>query len=109
VSTCPGNEIPIGSKMAGVMGGMGLNRPGSYGEFVAVPATNAVPIETGLPWEGLVALPEFYWTAYSCLFTVLDLKKDETLLIRGATSTIGQAALNLAVHAGARFTVDNEA
>jgi len=43
-------------------------------------------------------------TAYSCLFTVLDIKRGERLLIRGATSTIGQAALNLAVDAGAVVT-----
>lgn len=104
VESCPGGEVQIGSKVMGVMGGMGRSIPGSYGEFVNVPVANIVPIETSLPWEELAALPEVYSTAWSCLFTVLDLQRGEKLLIRGATSTIGQAALNLAVNAGAIVT-----
>ena len=104
IETCPGGEIKIGTKVAAVMGGMGRNRPGGYGEFVSVPVSNVIPLETNLPWEQLAALPEVYCTAYSCLFTILGLKRGETLLIRGATSTIGQAALNLAANAGAVAT-----
>ncbi|KAI1381314.1 alcohol dehydrogenase zinc-binding domain protein [Hypoxylon crocopeplum] len=105
VEACPGGELPVGAKVAGVMGGLGRSRPGGYGEFVSVPVTNVIQIEnTSLPWEQLAALPEVYCTAWSCLFTVLDLKQGETLLIRGATSTIGQAALHLAVDAGAIVT-----
>ncbi|CZR69140.1 related to NADPH quinone oxidoreductase homolog PIG3 [Phialocephala subalpina] len=104
VTACPDNTIPIGTKVAGVMGGMGRNRPGGYGEFVNVPVSNVIPLETNLPWEELAALPEVYCTAWSCVHTVLDANKGETLLIRGATSTIGQAALNLAVNAGAKVT-----
>ncbi|KEZ41981.1 Uncharacterized protein SAPIO_CDS6558 [Scedosporium apiospermum] len=104
VEACPGAEIPIGSKVMGVMGGMGRTRPGGYAEFVNVPVTNVIAIETALPWERLAALPEVYSTAYTCLFTILDLHRGEKLLIRGATSTIGQAALNLAVNSGALVT-----
>ncbi|KAI2624657.1 alcohol dehydrogenase zinc-binding domain protein [Hypomontagnella submonticulosa] len=105
VEACPGGELPLGAKVAGVMGGLGRSRPGGYGEFVTVPLTNVIRIpETRLSWEQLAALPEVYCTAWSCLFTVLDLQPGERLLIRGATSTIGQAALNLAVDAGAIVT-----
>ncbi|KAM0473668.1 hypothetical protein ACHAPX_008073 [Trichoderma viride] len=104
VEACPGGEIDVGTKVIGVMGGMGRNRPGGYGSFVNTPISNVVPIKTNLAWEQLAAIPEVYSTAYSCLFTVLDLKAGETLLIRGSTSTVGQAALNLAVDAGARVT-----
>jgi NADPH:quinone reductase len=108
VEACPGGEVQVGSKVMGVMGGMGRNRPASYGEFVNVPVANVVPIETKLPWEELAALPEVYCTAWSCLFTILDLQLGERLLIRGATSTIGQAALNLAVNAGAIVTATRQ-
>ncbi|KAH8807534.1 chaperonin 10-like protein [Xylogone sp. PMI_703] len=104
VEACPSGEFAVGTKVAGVMGGMGRNRPGGYGEFVTVPATNVAIVETSLPWEDLAAIPEVYSTSWSCLFTILDLKKGEKILIRGATSTIGQAALNLAVNAGAQVT-----
>lgn len=101
---CPGGEIPVGSKVMGVMGGMGRNRPGGYAEFVNVPVSNVIPVDTDMAWEDLAALPEVYCTAYTCLFTILDLHRGERLLIRGATSTLGQAALNLAVSAGAEVT-----
>ncbi|QKX53975.1 uncharacterized protein TRUGW13939_01055 [Talaromyces rugulosus] len=82
VESCPNGAIPAGTKVIGVMGGMGRTRPGSYGEFVAVPISNVVPIETTLPWEDLAAIPEVYSAAYS----------------------FGQAALNLAADAGAKVT-----
>ncbi|PKS06143.1 hypothetical protein jhhlp_007460 [Lomentospora prolificans] len=104
VDACPGGELSVGTKVMGIMGGMGRNRPGGYGEYVNVPATNVIAIDTQLSWEQLAALPEVYSTAYTCLFTILDLRRGESLLIRGATSTVGQAALNLAVDAGAKVT-----
>ncbi|KAI1328037.1 GroES-like protein [Xylariaceae sp. FL0255] len=93
-----------GAKVAALMGGMGRERPGSYGEFVAVRASNVIPIETNLPWEKLAAIPEVYGTAQVVLFTILDLQPGEKILIRGATSTVGQAAVHLAVDAGAIVT-----
>lgn len=104
VEACPGGEVPIGSKVIGVMGGMGRNRPGGYAEFVNVPVSNVIRVDTAMSWENLAALPEVYCTAYTCLFTILGLHRGEILLIRGATSTLGQAALNLAVSAGAAVT-----
>ena len=104
VEADPSGKYHNGDKVIGVMGGMGRDRPGGYGESVNVPIENVVGIKTNLPWEQLAALPEVYSCSYSCIFTVLDVKKGERLLIRGATSTIGQAALNLAVNAGAIVT-----
>jgi len=104
VEADPSGRFKVGSKVIGVMGGMGRNRPGGYGEFVNVPADNVVAINTNLPWEELAALPEVYSTAYTCIHTILDIKAGERVLIRGATSTIGQAALHLAVSAGAKVT-----
>ncbi len=47
-------------------------------------------------------IPESYATAWTCLFRNLEIEKDQLLVIRGATSTFGQAALNMAVEAGAK-------
>ncbi|KAK0710296.1 chaperonin 10-like protein [Lasiosphaeria miniovina] len=105
VAACPCGSVAVGSTVVGVMGGMGRSRPGGYGEYASVPASNVVAITAGtLPWEQLAALPETYSTAYSCVLTVLDVRAGERVLIRGATSTLGQAALNLAVNAGATVT-----
>lgn len=104
VAACPGGEFAVGQAVLGVMGGMGRNRPGSYGDYVSVPASNVVAVTSGLPWEQLAAIPEVYATAYSCIATILDVQPGESVLVRGATSTIGQAAVHLAVDAGAIVT-----
>jgi len=104
VASDPSGKFPEGTKVMGIIGGMGRDRPGSYGTFVNVPIENVVKIETELKWEELAAIPEVYSCAWSCLCTVLDVQKGERLLVRGATSTIGQAAVHLAVNAGVRVT-----
>jgi NADPH:quinone reductase-like Zn-dependent oxidoreductase len=90
-----------GQKVAAIMGGMGRTINGSYAEYTRVPSSHVVPIESGLPWEELAAIPEVYATAWSALFGNLGLAAGQKLLIRGATSSLGQAALNIAAHAGA--------
>jgi NADPH:quinone reductase len=67
-----------------------------------VRAANVALIESDLPWSQLAALPETYATAWTCLFRNLNLTAGQTLVIRGATSSFGQAALKMAVAADAR-------
>jgi NADPH2:quinone reductase len=90
-----------GQKVLALMGGMGRTIDGSYAEYTCVPLTNVVPIQSQLSWEKLAAIPESYATAWSCLCGNLALAAGQTILIRGATSALGQAALNIAAHAGA--------
>jgi NADPH:quinone reductase-like Zn-dependent oxidoreductase len=84
------------------MGGMGRTTDGSYAEYTCVPATNVLPIQSELSWEELAAIPESYATAWACLHGNLALTAGQTLVIRGATSALGQAAVNIAAQAGAR-------
>src|SRR5262249_32633185 len=72
----------------------------SYAELTLVPAANVVKIETELPWEEFAVLPESYATAWTCLYGNLQIQTGQTLLLRGATSALGQAALNIAANAG---------
>jgi NADPH:quinone reductase-like Zn-dependent oxidoreductase len=102
VKSCPGGEFAAGSKVAALMGGLGRTIHGSYAEYTRARATGVALIESDLPWEELAVIPESYATAWTCLFRNLELKKDQTLVIRGATSSFGQAALNMAVDAGAK-------
>jgi NADPH2:quinone reductase len=81
---------------------MGRSLNGSYAELVRVPATNVAAVESDLPWEALAAIPESYATAWTGLIGILALVPDQTVAIRGATSALGQAAVNIAAHAGAR-------
>ncbi|MBN3788347.1 zinc-binding dehydrogenase [Burkholderia sp. Ac-20353] len=101
----PGGALLPGQRVFALMGGLGRTRSGSYAERVAVPAANVSPIRSTLGWSELAAIPASYATAWSCLFDNLSLRRGDTLLIRGATSSLGQAAVNLARHARARTIV----
>lgn len=101
VRSCPGGEFAPGTKVAALMGGLGRTINGSYAEYTRAPVTNVAAIESDLSWAELAALPETYATAWTCLFRNLELAPGQTLVIRGATSSFGQAAVNMAVRAGA--------
>src|SRR5262250_658411 len=105
VKSCPGGEFPVGAKVAALMGGLGRTINGSYAEYTKVRASNVALIESDLPWADLAAIPESYATAWTCLFRNLEIVRGQTLLIRGAASSFGQAALNMAVDAGLRVIV----
>lgn len=100
IKACPSGEFKVGQKVAALMVGLGRTINGSYAEYTKVRVENVVSIESDLPWEQLAALPESYATAWTCLFRNLEIKKGQTLVIRGATSSFGRAAINLAVNAG---------
>jgi NADPH:quinone reductase-like Zn-dependent oxidoreductase len=102
VKSCPGGEFPVGAKVAALMGGLGRTINGSYAEYTRAPVSNVALIESDLPWAELAAIPETYATAWTCLFRNLEISAGQTVVIRGATSSFGQAAVNLAVNAGAK-------
>ena len=101
VDACPGGEFPVGAKVAALMGGLGRTINGSYAEYTRAPVSNVALIESSLSWAELAVLPETYATAWTCLFRNLEVERGQTLLIRGATSSFGQAAVKLALNAGA--------
>ena len=102
VEACPGSEFAVGTKVAAFMGGLGRTINGSYAEYTLASVHNVAAIESDLPWAELAAIPITYATAWTCLFRNLDLQKGQTIVIRGATSSFGLAAVNMAVNAGAR-------
>jgi NADPH:quinone reductase-like Zn-dependent oxidoreductase len=102
VDSCPGGEFLVGAKVAALMGGLGRTINGSYAEYTRVRAANVALINSELPWSQLAALPETYATAWTCLFRNLNLRAGQTLVVRGATSSFGQAAVKMAVAADAR-------
>src|SRR5579859_7207570 len=100
VETDPSGRLPPGSTVVAIMGGMGRSRNGSYAELVSVPAGNVVPVQTSLSWTDLVAIPEVYAAAWSGLHHNLAVRPGQSLLVRGATSALGQAAVNIAAELG---------
>ena len=102
VRSDPDGRFSPGQKVAGLMGGMGRLINGSYAELTRVPATNVVALVSNLPWQELAAISESYATAWSGVRENLALLPGQTLVIRGATSSLGQAAINIAAGLGAR-------
>ncbi|PWT96881.1 MAG: alcohol dehydrogenase [Candidatus Melainabacteria bacterium] len=100
VVVAPGGEFKPADKVAAFMGGLGRTINGSYAELTVAPVTNVVKVVTNLPWEELAVIPESYATAWTCLYGNLQIEKGQTLVLRGATSSLGQAALNIAANAG---------
>jgi len=100
VQADPSGRLTAGTAVVAILGGMGRTRNGSYAELVTVPAGNVVPVRTSLAWTDLVALPEVYATAWAGLHQNLGLRPGHTVLVRGATSALGQAAVNVAAEEG---------
>jgi NADPH2:quinone reductase len=102
VKADPDRRFAVGQKVMAIVGGMGRSFNGSYAELASVPASNVVAVNTDLSWEDLAAIPESYATAWTSLSGILNVAAGQTVVIRGATSALGQAAVNIAAHAGAR-------
>ena len=109
VETAPGaeSELPPGSVVMAALGGMGRAFDGSYAEFCLAPRAFVIKVaeseaELKLSWDVFGALPEMLQTAHGCLFRSLQLVKGDRLLVRGATSSVGLAAIGIAKHAGAQ-------
>ncbi len=75
---------------------------GGCAEFVAAPEANVFPIPPGLSFEEAASVPLVFLTAWHMLMTRAQLKPAETVLVLGATSGVGSAAIQLAKVAGAR-------
>jgi NADPH2:quinone reductase len=100
VLDCPGGEFEVGTQVMAMMGGMGRRFDGGYAELTCVPVRQVIPFKSNLPWSVLGAVPEMLQTAYGSLTVGLDVRPGQTLLIRGATSSVGMAATVLAKREG---------
>ncbi len=91
-----------GEKVVALMGGMGRSFDGSYAEYVLRPVHHVFSVKTDLSWTEMAAVPETYFTAWGSLFECLNLKREDTLLVRGATCALGYASIQIAKALGCR-------
>ena len=78
---------------------------GAHAEYVAIPADGrVVPMPEGMGWEEAAALPFGGVTALDFLVNKARIQPGERVLINGASGAVGTAAVQIAVHLGARVT-----
>ncbi len=75
---------------------LGEHRHGTYAEFVAVPEENLLPKPAHLTFEEAASVPLVFLTAWNMLVTNARLRFGETVLIWGAGSGVGSAAIQIA-------------
>lgn len=92
--TTDATRLPVGQKVISIMGEMGRQFDGSYAEYVLIPNDQIYPVKTDLDWATLATLPETYYTAYGSLLN-LSIKSGDKVLVRGGTSGVGVAFVNL--------------
>jgi NADPH:quinone reductase-like Zn-dependent oxidoreductase len=75
---------------------------GGCAEYVKAPAVNVLPIPGKLSFEQAAAVPLVFLTAWHMLIGRAHLHPGETVLVLGAGSGVGSAAIQLAKNLGAR-------
>ena len=95
----PDGDLARGQTILAAMGGMGRDYDGGYAQYTLLPVSQAIPVETSLAWPQLGAIPESFGTAWGSL-DQLGLEPDQSLLIRGASSSVGMAAITIAKDSG---------
>jgi NADPH:quinone reductase-like Zn-dependent oxidoreductase len=81
---------------------LGEHVPGGYCEYLAVPAANLVPRPAGLSATEAAAFPLAFLTAWQMLVDKAAVRPGETVVILGASSGVGSAAVQIAKLLGAR-------
>jgi len=84
---------------------LGEHVNGTFAEAIRVPAENAVPIPSRVPWADAAAFPMVFLTAWRMLVTRAALRAGETVLIWGIGGGVALAALQIAKQRGARVLV----
>jgi NADPH:quinone reductase-like Zn-dependent oxidoreductase len=81
---------------------LGCRSDGGYAELVRVPLQNLVPIPDAIGYLEAAAFPLTFLTAWHMLVTRAALVAGEDVLVLGAGSGVGQAAIQIAWLHGAR-------
>jgi NADPH:quinone reductase-like Zn-dependent oxidoreductase len=81
---------------------LGRRRNGGYAQLVAVPGANCLPYPDNLTWEEAAAVPLVFLTAWHMLVGRAKVRPGEDVLVVGAGSGVGSAAIQIARLFGAR-------
>ncbi len=93
------HDFRAGDRVFGIVAG------GGYGRYAAVPVDHLVTIPENLSFVEAAAAAEVFFTAGYNLFVQAGMKAGDTLLVHGAGSGVGTAAVQLCSSMGARVVV----
>ncbi|MDQ1688575.1 MAG: hypothetical protein QOK42_1550 [Frankiaceae bacterium] len=96
---CSGTRVDTGEPVCALLAG------GGYGELVAVPEGQLMPVPDGLDLVSAAALPEVACTVWSNLVMVAGLAAGDWVLLHGGGSGIGTHAIQVARALGAHVAV----
>lgn len=83
----------------------GVMVDGGYAELIKAPERNVIPIPGDLSFDEAAAVPLVFLTAWHMLMTRAQLRPGEDVLVMGAGSGVGSAAIQIARLAGARRVI----
>ena len=81
---------------------LGYMLDGGCAEFVRAPEVNCLPYPENLSWEEAASIPLVFQTAWHMLVGRAELRPGEDILVLGAGSGVGSAAIQVAKFFGAR-------
>jgi NADPH:quinone reductase-like Zn-dependent oxidoreductase len=81
---------------------LGENTQGGYIELINVPAANVLPYPGALPFTTAAAIPLTFLTAWQMVVERAKVRPGELVLVQGAGSGVGVAAIQIARLFGAR-------
>src|SRR5881394_2169528 len=81
---------------------LGYMIDGGCAEFVRAPEVNCLSYPENLRWEETAAIPLVFQTAWHMLITRAELQSGEDVLVLGAGSGVGSAAIQIAKFFGCR-------
>ncbi|MGB4781489.1 zinc-binding dehydrogenase [Candidatus Methylomirabilis sp.] len=83
-----------------IVGGYRID--GGYAEYVKIPEVNILLMPEGMSFEAAAAFPLTFLTAWNMLVNLAHVKRGDEVLVMGAGSGVGSAAIQIAKLFGAR-------
>ncbi|MER7490550.1 NADPH:quinone oxidoreductase family protein [Streptomyces sp. NPDC126497] len=89
------SPLPLGTHVVGV-------GPGAFAQYMTMPAAGALPVPSGWSDAEALGLVLNWATALAALKPLGEIRTGEVVLVHAAAGGVGQAAVRLARHYGAR-------